>query len=1259
MTKFYLYSTGINAELLGVLTCVEEAILDEKIKNYKTLTLVIGEDEPLLEQINDSKDIVFIDENNKYQEFHILEMDEVDEETHTLQLTCEQSIQEIIDNVVIGLQPKTNKIDDYANYILEGTRFHLGSVENGIYDKKCSESLETKNSMEALNTLINFYDCEYEVRYETDKVNKITKRYVDFKKQVGRNLGKVFSIGKDVTSVRRIIDVSNISTAIYPYVIKPSEEEGKEPERITIKNAEWKVANGDPIDKPLGDEILVNTNISEKYSRFDLSTNRKVNRVMKAEFQYQNVSTPQELLTQGWNILRMNSMPRITYELKAIDLYMLTGDNAFLHENVRLGDECSLVDKNFKPSLEVATRVVERHINLLDTSKSTFVLGDSARTMSTEKDDIGKLEDQMKELEDKFNNITIDMGDLDFLVSGKFEYDKIKQQNQDELISSSGYTYATDSEGLWVFDDPKEGGNPNKVVIIKGGCIGFGERDTQTNEWVFDTFINGSSVNASCINTGELNGEIIKANTISALALKQEAYAMIGDTILQSTEFKATIDGVVIEAKRGMASLEDLNGYIPTSDRDDIIVDAKTGMVTESKMSEALEQAIEDAREGMISSTELKTAIDGVYITNAKMGQYNLLKNSDGSHDIEDWEIRGYSGDYLQVISDSNSDYNMAGERTFSFTTSSTIAGGEFHQYVTLEPNTTYTLSYWLACHRCNMDVNVYQSGYLNWKGYTGTILGGKDRNDWEFDYITFTTKNSTTPVKIEFYISGYGDLSSGYPYIFITKPCLVIGDVPKAWTGHPDELNINITSITESGIKVEHSNSSTYTILDSEGLSINDVDTDKRLAYFGQSNSAYVDRLKSNELFANNVINNVDENTGTLYVYICGGGSGDMSGRNSSNCSPSFAQAQQYVCTQLNLKTNSFHNGFTIGTNANLYFKVTSGTIVEPLIQFSNIGGDGQINIDVTASAKIVGTIKIAGCSTRFMIWGNRSNIDTNDGAIFENITGGIYEDTFVIENSKSVFIWDSRFRSHITSSGTAIRCTYGSHVHVLDCDCYQFNACFVCDFYSTIYIRDYRGSGMVTAGRHSGRMFRGGKYPNSTTTFSDACHYFDTTNQSYLPITPSSSLQYSPPPPTTQTTTQTFVPSKYYSVRPTYTENGVLYQSDWNGSYGNWVGHVTFDSTIKAWLKDCTGYRAQVYLSRQSTKHGNYGSASIRLRDYGTLGSLGLGEGKWFDIPTSFIDQFKSGSRTELIFDGTGNSYYCKFNNDVKLWIQGSKPI
>lgn len=1257
MTKFYLFSTGINAELLGILTHVENAMLDEKVKNYKTLTLDIGGEEPLLGLIDDSKDIVFIDENNKFQEFHILEMDEIDEELHSVQLTCEQSVQEIIDNIVIGLQPTTNKIDDYVNYILAGTRFHLGTVESGIYDEKYSGKLETMNSMEALNTLIKSYDCEYEVRYETDKVNKITKRYIDLKKQVGGDLGKVFSIGKDVTSVRRIIDVSNISTAIYPYVILPAEA-GKEPEKLTIKEAEWSVANGDPVDKPLGEELLVNTNISEKYSRFDLSTNKKVNRVMKAEFQSQNVSTPQELLSQGWNILRMSANPRVTYELKAVDLYMLTGDESFLHENVRLGDICSLVDKNFTPSIEITTRVVERHIDLLDPSKSTFVLGDSARTMSTEKGENEKLEEQMKNLEDIVNNIN--MGDLDFLVSGKFEYDVIKQQNQDELISSSGYTYATDSEGLWVFDDPKEGGNPTKVVIIKGGCMGFGERDTQTNEWVFDTFINGSSVNASLINTGELNGELLKANTIDALALKQEAYAMIGDTIMQSTSFQATIDGVVIEARQGMATLEDLSDYIPISDRDDIILDSRTGMVTESKMNTAIEQAKEDAREGMISSTELQTAIDGVYITNAKMGQYNLLKNSDGSHGIEEWVTSSYSGDYLEVISDSNSDYNMAGERTFAFTTHKTSGyGAMFYQNVTLSPNTTYTLSYWIACHRCTMDVSVYQGGYINWKRHEGTIVGGKDRNNWVFDYFTFTTKDSTTPARIEFAIASYGDLTSDYAYEFVTKPCLVIGDVPKAWTGHPDELNINITSITESGVKVEHNNSSTYTILDSEGLSVNDVDTGKRLAYFGQSNSAYIDRVSSNELFANNAINNVKENTGTLNVYVKGGGSGDLSGRDANNCAPSFAQAQQWVCSQLNLKTDSFRNGFTIGANAKIYFHVDSGVIVEPLIQFSNIGGDGQIDIDCSPSTTIRGTIKISGCTTRFMIYGNRSNIDTNDGAIFENIGGGSYEDIFAIANSKSVFIWDARFRSDITSSGTAIRCTYGSHVCVLDCDCYKFNAGFVCDFYSTIYIRDYRGSEMNRAGRLEGRMFRGGKYPDATTAFSNAYHYFDTANPSYLPITPSPSLQFAPPPPVIQTVKQTFVPSRYYSVRPTYTEEGVLYQSDWNGTYGNWVGHVTFDSNLKTWLSDCTGYTAEIYLSRMSTKHGNYGGASIYLKDYGTIGSLALGEGKWFKIPTSFIDQFKSGSRTELVFNGTGNSYYCKFNNDVKLWIEGSKPI
>ena len=1489
--NFGLYST--EAELLGILTNVEEAILDEKVKNYKTLTLVVNSEEPFLSSINESKDIVFIDEDNKFQEFHIIEIDEVDEESHTIQLTCEQSIQEIIDNVVIGLQPKSKLIEDYADYILSGTRFNVGTVESGIYDKTFNEPLELLNSMEALDKLVNHYNCEYEVRYETDNVNKIVERYIDFKVKTGRDLGKVFSVGKDVTSVRRVLDVTGVNTAIYPYV-NIQGEDGKTT-RLTIREAVWSVSNGDPVNKPFGEEILVNTKISEKYGRYDRE-GKLHNRVMKAEFNAENVKTAQELIKEAWNVLQMNSTPRVTYELNAVDLFILTGDENYRHENVRLGDICSLVDNNFKPALTVTTRVVERHIDLINPQNSTFVLGESVRSLSNSSSNDG-VEDQIRNLE---NMINITFERLEFLVDGKFVYDDIKQNNTQELVSTDGYIYAKDGEGLWVFDKPTEGAYPTKAVAIKGGCVGFGTRDMQTGEWVFDTFINGNSVNASLINTGKLNGELLKANTIDAKALKQEAIATINNQILQSTEFKVTVDGVISEAKQGMASLEDIKGlasledligmasledlkglasledligmasledikglaslediqnlyegfsnlfeytdnqnlnikegwYWYQSDYGDVnikeykesdgigsdedafikgqnvisldlvnpqtlltgrkyttfsldnkyiilkpntdytlswygysywtapitvkiyggkkdassynilaqevdnagntgvfrkhtitfntgdtikcfvefdvqvqatiqgnsakymiyelqlkegkmagdwslnlkdvlrrysklIVDAQTGMVTESKMDTAIEQAKEDARKGMVSTSTLEQTVDGFYFTNAKMGQYNLLLNSDGSASVESWKTYSSTLSPNFKVLKGTAQWCMSGERTFQLHGGEDATSGTayFRQEVELSPNTTYTISYWIAHHRCGATVSVNRSS--DWwqcggKSYSNAqqAEGGQNRDNWRFDSFTFKTSDNTTAGTKYLIIFQLDNVISN-PYLFVVKPCLVVGNVPKAWTGHPDEVNINITYITESGLRVEHNNSNTYTQLNSEGLNIVDKASGNVNAYFGQGNSAYINTLRSEYIEADNVMPKTKASLGEIFVYMSPDGSGDYSGKDINNKANSFSVAQETMCKKLGIPSGSFRTGFHLAQDTRFWFYVYgggNGIIEEENVAFKGItasdhGGNG---IWFHPSVIFRGEMRLHGIQCRFLIRGDKTNIETNDGAIMEATNGN---SSLLIYHCSAVSIHSMRFRSSSTGSGASFQALHGSSVSMSDCDIYQYYAGFVCDETSRVRTWAVCGSGMTFgASIRGGLLIRGGTYPAVSTQFTVGGVYHDSAN---FPVSTAPSIQVAPPAPTTQTVTTTFAPSNYYSVRPTYTEQGVLNQSDWNGNYGNWVGHITFGSNVQTWLSNCTGYSAQVYLQRQSSSHGIYTNSTVHLQGYGDLGTLSLGEGKWFTIPTSFVDQFKNGSRTELVFDGTGNSSYIKFNTNAQLKITGTKPV
>lgn len=86
---------------------------------------------------------------------------------------------------------------------------------------------------------------------------------------------------------------------------------------------------------------------------------------------------------------------------------------------------------------------------------------------------------------------------------GNGHYAQVKKVNNQEFQESIGFTYIEETDGLWVYDKP-ENGNPTKAIALKGGLLGICEWDTQLQKWQVNTFINGTSVNADFINTGNL-----------------------------------------------------------------------------------------------------------------------------------------------------------------------------------------------------------------------------------------------------------------------------------------------------------------------------------------------------------------------------------------------------------------------------------------------------------------------------------------------------------------------------------------------------------------------------------------------------------------------------------------------------------------------------------------------------------------------------------------------------------------------------------
>ena len=559
------------------------AILYKKVNNVFTLEIDIPTNCDASQSITNTSDLVLYDTEGNLQEFHVTELSDLHEYSVVRTIYAEQSISELIENIITSSveMPTTTNPADYLAYILSFTRWSVGTVDSGIYNSRWKEDLTGKNCLEALQMFMDKFNCEFIVRYESDNKNRITGRYIDIKKTIGNNYGKRFEDTKDINALKRNLDLDSIKTAIYPRIAKQSNDENGNTtvEYTDISTVDWSVAAGDPVDKPLGQTVLVDPDANTMYKRLNSKTGKLQERIMYAEWTEQTAKDAEDLCKQAWRILKANSVIYPSYEVTASDLYKLSGNNSdYAHEQVSLGDTCIIIDRKITPELRATTRVVEIEEDLLNPINNKYVFGKYRQTLATSNVDQQKsIEEKLAELSGRIQGMTIPEVKPQYQ-SGKVYYEDIKQDIQNEFMSSNGYVMAEDSNGFWVMDAP-QGGTPTKALILKGGNLAIANYNTVTSAWEVGMFINGTSVNADYINTGHIAADVIAAHSITTDHLTASAVQYI---------------------RTGMATNEDLQG----------VIDSVTAIQTDYVTSQELNNAIDNVTGGTLTVSQIKAIED-------------------------------------------------------------------------------------------------------------------------------------------------------------------------------------------------------------------------------------------------------------------------------------------------------------------------------------------------------------------------------------------------------------------------------------------------------------------------------------------------------------------------------------------------------------------------------------------------------------------------------------------------------------------------
>lgn len=277
------------------------------------------------------------------------------------------------------VRPENRKAGELLQTALEGTRWQVGQTyDSGTF----STNFYYISTLEAIQKIVEL--CGLEVTFEitlNPKTHQIERRLVNLYAQQGQRTGKRFEYGSNLLTVEREESAENLITAligrgkgeaVYHEDNTAEETPDGYGRRINFADVVWSKNNGNPADKPAGQEYVEDLDATAKYG-FDDGKPR-----IGIEI-FEDITDPAELLQATWSALQTLKRPQASFRASVMDV----GD-------LGLGDTVAIVRHDIK--IKYFTRVYKVTHNLLDERQNTIELGDdfSGNSITSTVNDLGK-----------------------------------------------------------------------------------------------------------------------------------------------------------------------------------------------------------------------------------------------------------------------------------------------------------------------------------------------------------------------------------------------------------------------------------------------------------------------------------------------------------------------------------------------------------------------------------------------------------------------------------------------------------------------------------------------------------------------------------------------------------------------------------------------------------------------------------------------------------------------------------------------------
>lgn len=234
-------------------------------------------------------------------------------------------VEELAGMVVRSAQAENVGAREAFASILADTGWMLGTVT--ATERTGSVDVYYQTAWKAILDAQNTFDARLVVRYEMDN-NVITGRVLDVLAKESTFRGRIFDSARDTDNIYTTRE--NVPVTML-FGIGKAVSTGDNPQKLTFADIAWSRANGDPADKPAGQDWISDPEAVAKYGqRQDVYSN-----------QYQD--DPEKLLRETWEELQKRCKPSMTITANVQDMEMTEG---YEHQQVRLWDTAAIVKRD-------------------------------------------------------------------------------------------------------------------------------------------------------------------------------------------------------------------------------------------------------------------------------------------------------------------------------------------------------------------------------------------------------------------------------------------------------------------------------------------------------------------------------------------------------------------------------------------------------------------------------------------------------------------------------------------------------------------------------------------------------------------------------------------------------------------------------------------------------------------------------------------------------------------------------------------------